>query len=248
MGHHYSIPYSGGGLIVINVQAHLAWALAEKCGHPIDEKAWKNSFSEVSKSLDRKTGALGYSSRAPWSPDISARTGAMATALMVAGRDKKFANSLAESLVRFNGRMRPCPCHVLDRVDLRVFRNQARFSKEVSRGDGNLGSLPRTFPFAPRGSRFFRGEAEHRGRPVPRASFHRQRQRGYDSRQRGEPALHARRNPQGLVRQSQLNVCLSQSFVLSCQSTFRPFFSCLFCPPFQLGRKAKAKLHFHFDR
>ena len=38
MGHHYSIPYSGGGLIVINVQAHLAWALAEKCGHPIDEK------------------------------------------------------------------------------------------------------------------------------------------------------------------------------------------------------------------
>ena len=106
MGHHYSIPYSGGGLIVINVQAHLAWALAEKCGHPIDEKAWKNSFSEVSKSLDRKTGALGYSSRAPGSPDISARTGAMATALMVAGRDKNFANSLAESLVRLNGRMR----------------------------------------------------------------------------------------------------------------------------------------------
>ena len=106
MGRHYSIPYGGGGLIVINVQAHLAWALAEKCGHPIDEKAWENSFSEVSKSLDRKTGALGYSSRAPGSPDISARTGAMATALMVAGRDKKFANSLAESLVRFNGRMR----------------------------------------------------------------------------------------------------------------------------------------------
>jgi hypothetical protein len=106
MGHHYSIPYSGGGLIVINVQAHLAWALAEKCGHPIDEKTWKNSFSEVSKSLDRKTGALGYSSRAPGSPDISARTGAMATALMVAGRDKDFANSLAESLVRLNGRMR----------------------------------------------------------------------------------------------------------------------------------------------
>ena len=106
MGHHYSIPYSGGGLIVINVQAHLAWALAEKCGHPIDEKAWKNSLSEVSKSLDRKTGALGYSSRAPGSPDISARTGAMATALMVAGRDKNFANSLAESLFRLNGRMR----------------------------------------------------------------------------------------------------------------------------------------------
>ena len=106
MGHHFSIPYSGGGLIVINVQAHLAWALAEKCGYPIDEKAWKNSFSEVKKSRDPKTGALGYSSRAPWSPDISARTGAMITALMVAGREEKFAAELAKSLVRLNGRMR----------------------------------------------------------------------------------------------------------------------------------------------
>ena len=95
-----------GGLIVINVQAHLAWALAEKCGYLIDEKAWANSFSEVKKSLDPKTGALGYSSRAPWSPDISARTGGMITALMVAGREEKFAVSLADSLIRLHGRMR----------------------------------------------------------------------------------------------------------------------------------------------
>ena len=106
MGHHFSIPYSGGGLIVINVQAHLAWALAEKCGHPIDEKAWKNSFSEVKKSRYPKTGALGYSSRAPWSPDISARTGAMITALMVAEREEKFASDLANSLFLLNRRMR----------------------------------------------------------------------------------------------------------------------------------------------
>lgn len=106
MGHHYSIPYSGGGLIVINVQAHLAWALAEKCGHPINEKSWRNSFSEVKKSLDPKTGALGYSSRATWSPDIAARTGAMVTALMVANRKVDFAQSLADALVRLNGRMR----------------------------------------------------------------------------------------------------------------------------------------------
>ena len=56
-------------------QAHLAWALAEKCGYPINEKSWRDSFSEVKKSVDPKTGALGYSSRAPWSPDIAARTG-----------------------------------------------------------------------------------------------------------------------------------------------------------------------------
>ena len=84
----------------------MAWALAEKCGYRIDEKAWANSFSEVTKSRDPKTGALGYSSRARWSPDISARTGAMVTALMVADRESEFAISLAESLVRLNGRMR----------------------------------------------------------------------------------------------------------------------------------------------
>ena len=106
MGHHFSIPYSGGGLIVINVQAHLAWALAEKCGYPINEKTWANSFSEVKKSRDPKTGALGYSSRAPWSPDISARTGGMVTALMVSGREKKYASALANSLFHLNGRMR----------------------------------------------------------------------------------------------------------------------------------------------
>ena len=106
MGHHFSIPYNGGGLVVINVQAHLAWALAEKCGYRIDEEAWANSFSEVKKSTDPKTGALGYSSKARWSPDISARTGAMATALIVGGRELEFAESLADSLVRLNGRMR----------------------------------------------------------------------------------------------------------------------------------------------
>ena len=106
MGHHYSIPYSGGGLIIINVQAHLAWALAEKCGYPINEKSWRDSFSEVKKSVDPKTGALGYSSRARWSPDIAARTGAMVTALIVAGREVEFAQSLAGALVRLNGRMR----------------------------------------------------------------------------------------------------------------------------------------------
>ena len=35
-----------------------------------------------------KTGALGYSSRAPWSPDVSARTGGMITALMVVAEKK----------------------------------------------------------------------------------------------------------------------------------------------------------------
>ncbi|HAO94864.1 MAG TPA: hypothetical protein DCQ96_02310, partial [Verrucomicrobiales bacterium] len=75
MGHHFDIPYNGGGLVIINSQAHLAWALAEKCGLARDEIAWSRSYLEVEASLDQRTGALGYSAKAPRSPDIAARTG-----------------------------------------------------------------------------------------------------------------------------------------------------------------------------
>ena len=106
MGHHFEIPYNGGGLVVINAQAHLAWALAQKCGYRIVEKVWDRSFGEVLASIDRNTGALGYSARATWSPDISARTGAMAAALVVAGREPQLARQLAGALVAHHGRMR----------------------------------------------------------------------------------------------------------------------------------------------
>ena len=106
MGHHFDIPYNGGGLVIINVQAHLAWALAEKCGYKVDEEAWDRSYVEVKASVDKNTGALGYSSRAPRSPDISARTGAMASALMVRGREHEMARRLAGALVAHHGRMR----------------------------------------------------------------------------------------------------------------------------------------------
>ena len=58
MGHHYSIPYSGGGLIVINVQAHLAWALAEKCGHRSVKRPGKFLFrgEQVTGPQDRGIG------------------------------------------------------------------------------------------------------------------------------------------------------------------------------------------------
>ena len=106
MGHHFDIPYGGGGLVIINVQAHLAWALAEKCGYKIDRGAWDRSMKEVRASIDKKTGALGYSARATWSPDIPARTGAMAAALMVAGVEKELARQFADALVKHHGRMR----------------------------------------------------------------------------------------------------------------------------------------------
>jgi len=106
MGHHFIVGYSGGGLVIINTQAHLAWALAAKCGYQVDEAAWNRSFEEIRKSIDKKTGGIGYSSRAPWSPDIAARTGAMTAALAVAGKEPKIARQFANSLASYQGRMR----------------------------------------------------------------------------------------------------------------------------------------------
>ena len=106
MGHHFDIPYNGGGLVIINSQAHLAWALAEKCGHARNEIAWSRSYREVEASLDQRTGALGYSAKAPRSPDIAARTGAMAAALAITGAKEGMAQQLAEALATHHGRMR----------------------------------------------------------------------------------------------------------------------------------------------
>jgi hypothetical protein len=106
MGHHYQIPYDGGGLVIINSQAHLAWALAEKCGYKIDAAAWDRSLKEIRRSIDKKTGAIGYSSRAPSSPDIAARTGAMAAALAIAGNEPTLVKQFSDALVAHQGRMR----------------------------------------------------------------------------------------------------------------------------------------------
>ncbi len=106
MGHHFDIPYNGGGLVIINSQAHLAWALAEKCGHARDRVAWNRSYREVEASLDQRTGALGYSAKAPRSPDIAARTGAMAAALAITGAKEGMVQQLAEALATHHGRMR----------------------------------------------------------------------------------------------------------------------------------------------
>ena len=106
MGHYYVVPYEGTGLVIINVQAHLAWALAAKCGYKVNRKAWDRSMMEIRKSTDPKTGAIGYSSRVPDYPDIPARTGAMATALAVANKSPKLAKGFAGALVKYQSRMR----------------------------------------------------------------------------------------------------------------------------------------------
>ena len=106
MGHHFIVGYDGGGLVIINTQAHLAWSLAAKCGIAIDQPAWDRSLKEIRGSIDKETGAIGYSSRAPWSPDIAARTGAMTSALAIAGEEPKLARQFSDALVKYQGRMR----------------------------------------------------------------------------------------------------------------------------------------------
>jgi len=116
MGHHTVVGYNGGGLVIINVQAHLAWALAAKCGYKVDLAAWDRSFGEIRRSIDKKTGAIGYSARAPSSPDIAARTGAMAAALAIAGKEPKLARRFADALVAHQGRMRDA--HAMSSIGL----------------------------------------------------------------------------------------------------------------------------------
>jgi hypothetical protein len=106
MGHHFIVGYDGGGLVIINTQAHLAWSLANKCGIAVDQGAWDRSLKEIRGSIDKQTGAIGYSSRAPGSPDIAARTGAMTAALVIAGKETKLARQFSDALVKYQGRMR----------------------------------------------------------------------------------------------------------------------------------------------
>ena len=106
MGHSYDVPYERTGLVIINVQAHLAWALASKCDYKIDRIARNRSMVEIRKSIGPNTGGLGYSSRVPDYPDIPARTGAMATALAIAGEEPKMAKGFANALARYQSRMR----------------------------------------------------------------------------------------------------------------------------------------------
>ncbi|MFP6901904.1 MAG: DUF6288 domain-containing protein [Opitutales bacterium] len=106
MGHYYAISYKGTGLVIINTQAHLVWALASKCGYKVDRKAWDRSMSEIRKSIDKETGTIRYCSGALTNHDFPARTGSMAAALAIAGEEPKLARQFADALVKYQGRMR----------------------------------------------------------------------------------------------------------------------------------------------
>lgn len=104
MGHHAEITYGGGGLTIVNTHAHLAWALGEKCGSQIDVAAWGRSMGEISKAMT-KNGAVGYSSGAVGDNDAPARTGGMASALVISGQHPDAALAMGRWLIDKNNRL-----------------------------------------------------------------------------------------------------------------------------------------------
>ncbi|HUG19670.1 MAG TPA: DUF6288 domain-containing protein [Planctomycetaceae bacterium] len=105
MGHHWEITYGGGGLTIINAHAHLAWSLAAHCGCKLDSGAWNRSLVEIGKSMTRD-GAVGYSSRAVGDNDAPARTGGIATALVISQQHPELAQPMGRWLMAKNNRMR----------------------------------------------------------------------------------------------------------------------------------------------
>lgn len=105
MGHRFEVTYGGGGLTIINAHAHVAWALAEKCGCKIDNAAWNRSQAEILKAMT-KSGAVGYSSSARGDNDAPARTGGAAVGLSIRGQQLGAARKMGRWLIAYNNRMR----------------------------------------------------------------------------------------------------------------------------------------------
>ena len=77
-----SLPYSEKGLVIINTHAHIMWALAKHAGCSIDEKIWDLSLECVQGAMTG-SDAVGYNSSARSGSQGGARTGSMATGLML---------------------------------------------------------------------------------------------------------------------------------------------------------------------
>jgi len=98
-----NIPYGGKGLVIINVHAHILWALASKIQEPETERwdKWDTSYKAVSAAIG-SDGAVGYNFSARGGGQSTQRTGAMLTALMLTERDKSDARNMAKWLGQNN--------------------------------------------------------------------------------------------------------------------------------------------------
>ncbi len=104
-GHAGNVGYGGKGLNIINSQAQLAWALAERAGCEIDQEAWEKSLNEIRLSTGGNGGVRYWTLQTGYS-DASARTAAAALALFVRGEDPELQARMAGWLSKNSTRLR----------------------------------------------------------------------------------------------------------------------------------------------
>ena len=89
LGHNGGkLPYGGKALLITSAHAHLMWALAEHAGIQTEKGVWDLSYKSVAAGIGKK-GNVGYNLSVRGSYQSMARTGCMATALLLAGKNEK---------------------------------------------------------------------------------------------------------------------------------------------------------------
>jgi hypothetical protein len=104
-GHAGNVGYGGKGLNIINTQAQLAWALAERAGCEINQEAWEKSLNEIRLSTGDNGGVRYWTLQTGYS-DASARTASAALALFVRGEEPELQTRMAGWLSKHSTRLR----------------------------------------------------------------------------------------------------------------------------------------------
>lgn len=104
-GHAGTVGYGGKGLNIINTQAQLAWALAERAGCEIDPSAWKKSLNEIRQSTGENGGVRYWTLQTGYS-DASARTATAALSLFIRDEEPELRTKMAGWLSKNSPRLR----------------------------------------------------------------------------------------------------------------------------------------------
>ncbi len=106
LGHQDTeLPYRGFGLVIINVQAHILWALHAQINHnEWNWEPWELSYRAVTAAMG-KPGVIGYSKASRGPAQSGTRTGAMATALALVDKEKSTRRKMGDWLVEKHRRL-----------------------------------------------------------------------------------------------------------------------------------------------
>ena len=105
-GHDVTTGYRGKGFNVINTLAHLAWAMGNRAGVPIDEPSWKLSLEQVRQSVDPNGGVRYWTMKNTGTADASLRTSSMALGLSIAKQEDELVQTFSRYLDQHAARTR----------------------------------------------------------------------------------------------------------------------------------------------